>query len=51
MLDFKGLDERSEFVARLVFLTLEDSTMSTWEKLKYIYWLALVTSPVAPRFM
>lgn len=55
MLDFKDfykqMDERNEFLTRLLVLTVEDQTMTTWEKLKYIYWLVLVTSPVLPRFM
>lgn len=55
MLDFKemlkGMDARSEFVTTLVILTLEDTTMTGWEKFKYIWWLAQVTSPVTPRFM
>ncbi len=40
-----------EFVARNIELTLQDPTMSPWQKLRFILWLIYVTSPQTPRFI
>jgi len=37
-----------KFVAELIILTLQDDTMTGWEKFKYISWLIYVTAPARP---